>query len=207
MCCFGNLTAVRERILAWWSSVSTIDANNHPEINTRVLLVCGNDGPSAAAEGEEEEEEEEEEGVVEMSGAELLSGVLLYQLMQCADVEITDERPDGPTRHALREVMTATRDDGPGGGWPKARPPHFFRRVYLCANRPGSCCCQLRDGLERQLIRQELASDDIEVAELLVVDQYQAVPTYSVRDGSFREDPLAGMSLDLRFDESIRHKL
>jgi len=61
--------------------------------------------------------------------------------------------------------------------------------------------------LERQLIRQELASDDIEVAELLVVDQYQAVPTYSVRDGSFREDPLAGMSLDLRFDESIRHKL
>ena len=118
MCCFGNLTAVRERILAWWSSVSTIDANNHPEINTRVLLVCGGDGPSAAEEGEEEEEEE---GAAEMSGAELLSGVLLYQLMQCADVEITDERPDGPTRHALREVMTATRDDGPGGGWPKAR--------------------------------------------------------------------------------------
>ena len=130
MCCFGNLTAVRERILAWWSSVSTIDANNHPEINTRVLLVCGNDGPSAAAEGEEVEEAE---SAAEMSGGELLSGVLLYQLMQCADVEITDERPDGPTRHALREVMTATRDDGPGGGWPKARPRQLASALFLFA--------------------------------------------------------------------------
>ena len=41
MCCFGNLDSVRERVLAWWSSVSTIDAHQHPDINTRVLLVCG----------------------------------------------------------------------------------------------------------------------------------------------------------------------
>jgi len=135
VCCFGNLTAVRERILAWWSSVSTIDANNHPEINTRVLLVCGGDGPNAAEEGEEEEEEE---GAAEMSGAELLSGVLFYQLMQCADVEITDERPDGPTRHALREVMTATRDDGPGGGWPKARPRQLASALFLVASLSAS---------------------------------------------------------------------
>ena len=41
MCCFANLDAVRERVLAWWSSVSTIDAHQHPDINTRVFLVCG----------------------------------------------------------------------------------------------------------------------------------------------------------------------
>eukprot|EP01043_Picozoa_sp_COSAG02_P011971 COSAG02_NODE_451_length_22060_cov_6.853513_14_plen_466_part_00 len=41
MCCFANLNAVRERVLAWWSSVSTIDAHQHPDINTRIVLVCG----------------------------------------------------------------------------------------------------------------------------------------------------------------------
>jgi hypothetical protein len=43
MCCFANLNSVRERVLAWWSSVSTIDAHQHPDINTRVILVCGSE--------------------------------------------------------------------------------------------------------------------------------------------------------------------
>lgn len=41
MCCFANVDSVRERVLAWWSSVSTIDAHRDPDINTRVILVCG----------------------------------------------------------------------------------------------------------------------------------------------------------------------
>lgn len=41
MCCFANLDSVRERVLAWWSAVSSIDAHQHPDINTRVVLVCG----------------------------------------------------------------------------------------------------------------------------------------------------------------------
>ena len=52
-----------------------------------------------------------------------------------------------------------------------------------------------------------LADTTADVAELSVTGQYTAVPLFAPRDGAFTADPLAGMSLDLRFDESVRHKL
>ncbi len=53
LCCFANLDSVRERVLAWWSSVSTIDAHQHPDINTRVILVCGSEPAIPAKEPRE----------------------------------------------------------------------------------------------------------------------------------------------------------
>ena len=46
----------------------------------------------------------------ELAPAELLAGVLLFQLMQCADVELSDLSPDRPARHALRAVIEASTD-------------------------------------------------------------------------------------------------
>jgi len=124
----------------------------------------------------------------ELPAAELLAGLLLFQLMQCADVEIEDLSPDGATRHALRAVINASREeedaDVPGAGW-----------------------AALSATLEQQLRRVGLADSDSDIAELSVTGQYTAVPLFSPRNGAFAEDPLAGMSLDLRFDESVRHKL
>lgn len=119
----------------------------------------------------------------ELPQNELLAGVLLFQLMQCADVELSDLSPDGLTRRALRVVIEASRE-GQEQGWGR-----------------------LRSVLERQVVRHGWAVAEADVAELCVVGQYTAVPLYAPRDGVFRADPLAGMSADLRFDESIRHKL
>ena len=190
LCGFGNLDSVRERVLAWWSSVSTIDAEQHPDINTRVVLVCGPESaerpvstsavdadgrplfltvnvavPQGAEAGNIIEiaanggvkmsvtipdglgvgdsfpvdvpipKEEEptanpngftnnkqhlfEEAEPELPAAELLAGLLLFQLMQCADVEIEDLSPDGATRHCLRAIINASR----------VRQAHPFRSI------------------------------------------------------------------------------
>ena len=132
----------------------------------------------------------EDEG--ELPAAELLAGVLLFQLMQCADVEISDMSPDGTTRHALRAVVEASRDAGTVDGATQSHEQGWGR---------------LHSVVERQVVRHGLAEAEADVAELCVVGQYTAVPLYAQTDGVFRADPLAGMSVDLRFDESIRHKL
>ena len=127
-----------------------------------------------------------------LAPAELLAGVLLFQLMQCADVEMSDLSPDGLTRHALRAVIEASRHPGTAGRGEEGQEQGWGR---------------LRGVLERQVVWQGLAETQADVAELCVVGQYTTVPSYAQRDGVFRADPLAGMSVDLRFDESIRHKL
>ncbi len=133
---------------------------------------------------------DEDEG--ELAPAELLAGVLLFQLMQCADVEMSDLSPDGLTRRALRAVIEASRGANAVGRG-QAGQEHGWGRM--------------RSVLERQVVWQGLAETECDVAELCVVGQYTAVPSYAPNDGVFRADPLAGMGVDLRFDESIRHKL
>eukprot|EP01043_Picozoa_sp_COSAG02_P011972 COSAG02_NODE_451_length_22060_cov_6.853513_15_plen_113_part_00 len=112
--------------------------------------------------------------------------------MQCADVEMSDLSPDGLTRRALRTVIEASRGDDTAGRDHAGQEQGWGR---------------LRSVLERQVVRQGLAETERDVAELCVVGQYTAVPSFAPNDSVFRADPLAGMSADLRFDESIRHKL
>lgn len=131
----------------------------------------------------------EDEG--ELPAAELLAGVLLFQLMQCADVEISDMSPDGPTRHALRAVLHEANRDAEDAG--DGAQQQGWDRLYT--------------SLERQVVNQGLAETEADVAELCVVGQYTTVPLYAQSDGVFREDLLAGTSVGLRFDESVRHKL
>jgi hypothetical protein len=67
--CAGNLAATRGRVLAWWSALSSIDASRRPTDNTRVVLVLGGGGGAAE---------------------ELVAGLLLFQLVLAADVDLGD---------------------------------------------------------------------------------------------------------------------
>ena len=66
--CFANFSAVRRRVLQWWSDVSETDAELMPDLNTRCILVCGGDfGAVAAAD-------------------KYLAAALAWQLVQAAEV-------------------------------------------------------------------------------------------------------------------------
>jgi hypothetical protein len=286
LCCFANLDSVRERVLAWWSSVSTIDAHQHPDINTRVVLVCGptppaptataaaTDGsappprtmrlkvavplgarggstmeitanggikhtvvvPEGLSEGmpfdvdiplppddddnedvEDDDDEKtqkkkakkiaftdntasrvadedsaEEEG--ELPAAQLLAGVLLFQLLQCADVEMADLSPDGPTRQALRTVLEASREveeeeqEEEAGqerleeaGW-RGLQRVLQRQVLRHGLARGVYAATLQ--LRELRVRENLSLGESSSSQVLILDCLPHLPKTSVSDRS-----------------------
>lgn len=70
---FANYSAVRRRVLQWWSDVSETDAELMPRLNTRCYLVCGGDASG--------------QGSVARADR-YLAGAMAWQLMQAAEVRV-----------------------------------------------------------------------------------------------------------------------
>lgn len=91
---FVNFSAVRRRVLQWWSDVSETDADFIPELNSRVLLVCGG--------------EPEDTSTTFSAADRYLAAAFAYQFVQAADVDLPVE---GSTRCARECVCTEACSD------------------------------------------------------------------------------------------------
>jgi hypothetical protein len=88
---FANYSAVRRRVLQWWSDVSETDAELMPRLNTRCYLVCGGDASG--------------QGSVARADR-YLAGAMAWQLMQAAEVRVPKAlgRGGGRPRHPCQPV-------------------------------------------------------------------------------------------------------
>ena len=133
----GSLAAVRRAVLQWWGSPTAAALGNVPGRQTEVLLNCAGPAANAAA------------------------AVLVYQLMQCAEVDIVaagapDRAPRagaGPLRRGTgphHRTSGVDRDDGenieriivrPGGGGGGRHDDDGWRRLVgravAMAGEPG----------------------------------------------------------------------
>ena len=89
---YGNFTAVRRRVLQWWSDVSETDADFMPELNSRVLLVCGGDDASPTS----------------VAADRYLAAAFAYQFVQAAEVDL-------PVEGLTREAVAGAVSEAAGG--------------------------------------------------------------------------------------------
>ena len=96
---FGNFTTVRRRVLQWWSDVSETDADFMPELNSRVVLVCGG---------------ADEISPVQAAADRYLAAAFAYQFVQAAEVDLAVE---GGTREAVAGAVSEAATGAEG--WAK----------------------------------------------------------------------------------------
>eukprot|EP01052_Picozoa_sp_SAG31_P021243 SAG31_NODE_1632_length_7694_cov_12.123239_5_plen_428_part_00 len=201
--CLGNLSAVRCRVLDWWASLSSIDASRRPNDNTRVILVLG--GRSAANSLRRGTAESRGQGCGSSSAPaeELFAGLLIYQLnMSMADLDLGPDnaRARGLLRRVVRAAAASDLDDS----WTELAE-QAMEEVVANAQTDASRETSV-DKEARAFVATALAE------EISTVDRYGLSAVALRGSGAmitrYTLDPSAHMSgNDLRFDESIRHKL
>jgi hypothetical protein len=172
--CLGNVSAVTQQVLDWWAGVSSIDASQSPAINTRVVFLCGGGGGATAA--APEGGGSSARGHRHLAADFVFCGVALYQLLQCADVELVDGRASGLARSALRAAVGAARGDD--ADWERLMAGVERGMLAQQRERATDEAAVLRDRADAGVnkhARQSAAAAE-ELRHLLSVDQYHAVP-------------------------------
>eukprot|EP01043_Picozoa_sp_COSAG02_P062475 COSAG02_NODE_8630_length_2499_cov_2.346667_3_plen_190_part_00 len=163
--CLGgptNLSALQEEIVEWWAG-----AVRRGQTEIQLVLVAGTAAatsvaPTAGPEQQPIRDAKRSEAAAAStlpSADELVSAVLLFQLMQCLEVEI--EPGDEPTRSLLRLVVRSAADGD--AGW--SRIDAALRAAAVCER-------------ERMAVDADSDTTTADLTELLQFDRHSVVPQY-----------------------------